>query len=76
MAKKPVIEGGDGTTDETSTQVATVRVRVLTQCTAGPTNSVQELPIEVAQSLKDNGWVDDHPDAVAYADSLAAAAAA
>jgi hypothetical protein len=48
--------------------------RVLRDCHLGKVNDVVELDAEALAAEKADGSVDDHPDAVAYAQSLAAPA--
>lgn len=47
----------------------TVKARVLIDCEHGKIDDVVELDANLAKSL--HGQVDPHPDAVAYAESLA-----
>lgn len=47
-----------------------VEVRVLTLCQLGVANDVAEVPKGSLPGLKSLGYVDDHPDAVAFAKSL------
>lgn len=49
-----------------------VEVRVLTMCQLGLANDVAEVPKGSLAGLKSLGYVDDHPDAVAFAKSLKA----
>lgn len=49
-----------------------VPVRVLQDCAYGRCNAVADVPAVDLASAKAGGLVDDHPDAVAYARSLAA----
>lgn len=49
-----------------------VEVRVLTLCQLGVANDVAEVPKGSLPGLKSLGYVDDHPDAVAFAKSLKA----
>lgn len=53
-----------------------VKVRVLTACCYGQANDVATIGGSELKSAKAEGLVDDAPAAVAYAESLAAAAAA
>jgi hypothetical protein len=66
MAKKPTAAAEDG---------GRIKVRVLMRCTWGAPDEVVLLtPAEVEQATA-SGEVDPHPDAVAYVESLIAAAA-
>lgn len=47
-----------------------VEVRVLTLCQLGVANDVVEVPGAAVEGLKSLGYVDDHPESVAYAKSL------
>jgi hypothetical protein len=47
-----------------------VEVRVLTLCQLGVANDVVEVPTDSLSGLKSLGYVDDHPDAVAFAKAL------
>lgn len=58
----PVVEGDE----------QFVEVRVLTLCQLGVANDVAEVPKGSLAGLKSLGYVDDHPDAVAFAKSLKA----
>ena len=46
------------------------KVRVLVECIYGKANDIAELTEAEIKSAKESGIVDDHPDAVAYAESL------
>jgi hypothetical protein len=48
-----------------------VAVRVLRDCHLGKVDDVVELDAETLEPAKADGCVDDHPDAVAYIQSLA-----
>lgn len=50
----------------------TVRVRVLTDCWLGRCDDVVELPASDAAVAVEAGVADDHPDAVAHAETLKA----
>jgi hypothetical protein len=52
-----------------------VKARVISDCALGKIDDVVELTPEMAEAAKSVGNIDDHADAVAYAESLAAAAA-
>lgn len=65
MAKKPQAA------DE---QPAVVKVRLLVDHYSGPAGSLAQLDAETAAALVAAGSADDHPDAVAYAESLKAEA--
>ena len=56
-------------------KTSTVAVRVLRDCAWGPANSVAELPKDQVDAAAADGEVDPHPDAVAYARTLAQLAA-
>lgn len=61
--------------DQADTPPATTEVRVLIDCQHGKVDTVAALgEAELAEALA-SGTVDPHPDAVAYAKQLAAAAA-
>lgn len=47
-----------------------IEVRVLTLCQLGVANDVVEVPKAAVEGLKSLGYVDDHPEAVAFAKSL------
>jgi hypothetical protein len=49
---------------------ASVEVRLLVDSPLGKINDVVSVAGHELQSLKEHGYVDDHPDAVAYAKSL------
>lgn len=49
-----------------------IEVRVLSLCQLGVANDVVEVPKAAVEGLKSLGYVDDHPEAVAYAKSLKA----
>ncbi len=53
-----------------------VFARVLQACAYGAINAVAEVPADEIKAAKADGLVDDNPDAVAYAKSLAAGEAA
>ncbi len=49
-----------------------IRARVLLDCSYGRANDVVELTAAEIESARSAGAVDDHPDAVKYAESLKA----
>ena len=53
---------------------ASVKVRVLVRCGLGAANDVVSLTAAEAEQAAASGEVDPHPDAVAYAEGLQAAA--
>lgn len=59
-------------TEKQTRKRAPVRVRILVDGPHGQVNQVVELPADIAKALQADGAVDASPEAVAYADSLAA----
>ena len=55
--------------------MATKKVRLLCDSYLGKANDVAQLEVADVKAAKEAGLVDDHKDAVAYAESLAAAPA-
>ena len=51
------------------------KVRILTACAFGQANQIAELTADELKDAVERGEVDPHPDAVAYAEQLAAAQA-
>lgn len=51
-------------------QSEAVRCRVLVACRFGAVNDIAEVDSEELDAAKELGLVDDHPDAVEYAETL------
>jgi hypothetical protein len=63
-------QGGQGQGNQEGQEVeGQIKVRVLSDCEHGRCGSVVPLPASVVKGYLEHGIVDDHPDAVAYAES-------
>ena len=60
----------ESSADDGITSAEVKKVRVLTECIYGKANDIAELTEAEIKSAKESGIVDDHPDAVAYAESI------
>lgn len=72
---KGAINSDGASTDlqaDTSEHDQAIEVRILTRCQLGAANEVTSIPSAALAGLKSLGYVDDHPDAVAFAKSLKA----
>lgn len=67
---EPTEEPTQAPTEEPAQEVEQVEVRVLTNCQLGKANSITTLPAGSVNALQALGYIDAHPDAVAYAKSL------